>query len=503
MESHLKSGLCLDIPVPQCLQKLLSEPPLCLPIAGDTEALDLLKNFGEFFYRDKNEITQACNLASGPSDIVIILERPNGSHDYQAPFGQFVNDSPTLRAVDDLIRLATKGARSIHTVTVLDAFPYKALGNTAIPDEQCHELLGKILRAKKPKVVLCCYSGSYRHPWMQRFQTLQMPAVYYRMERSEVLIESDYTWTTIAIQSFHPSVAVNKFDRWPEYRALLMHHFAAAFAELDGGSPHQVPECVEEIRRLCALKRDGASIHETWEAATHITQLLERSYRGKHGSHLLMPPEDSDAECLRKEAYIMHDMYHFLHALSGTSRTFGALGIARALFLWRKFFRENPVYEQVGLMMLERASQQECWLRATDQDSFNVNEVQLRGPVKSSAHLGTVYDLNLQARQLIAPALSTFGAGKVRLRLDDANMYHEVANIVESHNQHINDVLKLSSTYGLTQALNINELVVQCECLVRIIRLGRYMDEEAPDLRRTDLANLYTFLHEVMTALGR
>jgi hypothetical protein len=90
--------------------------------------------------------------------LIIILERPKGIHarSYGVKFEKFVADCNTLWAVDELIRLAAKGARSIHTVTVLDAFSYKPSKNTSILDERCHQLLGQVLRIKKPKVILCC-----------------------------------------------------------------------------------------------------------------------------------------------------------------------------------------------------------------------------------------------------------------------------------------------------------------------------------------------------------
>jgi hypothetical protein len=63
----------------------------------------------------------------------------------------------TLWAVDELIRFATDGARSIHTVTVLDAFSFKPKDENHILDERCHQLLAEILKVKRPKVVIRCH----------------------------------------------------------------------------------------------------------------------------------------------------------------------------------------------------------------------------------------------------------------------------------------------------------------------------------------------------------
>src|SRR5277367_1797682 len=114
MDSHHHHHVCLDIPVPRCLQRLPCTPPVCFSTMGDLMALELLSDFGKEFTRSTDEIAQACNLASGPSDLIIILERPNKLHKYGLRFQQFVDQCPTLWAVDELIRLATNGPRSIH-----------------------------------------------------------------------------------------------------------------------------------------------------------------------------------------------------------------------------------------------------------------------------------------------------------------------------------------------------------------------------------------------------
>ncbi|KAH7187138.1 hypothetical protein DER44DRAFT_800654 [Fusarium oxysporum] len=113
--------LCLDIPVPRCVQKLIFGPPVCLPNVQGIKAVNLIRKFGDEFGRRRDEIDQACSLASGPSDVVILLERPHESQTYNRIFGEFVKRCKTLKSVDELIRFSSNGARSIHTVTVLNA----------------------------------------------------------------------------------------------------------------------------------------------------------------------------------------------------------------------------------------------------------------------------------------------------------------------------------------------------------------------------------------------
>ena len=241
--------ICLDIPIPLSVQALPCTPPASFYHLGDLSALQALKDFGREFNVPCDEIDQACNLASGPSDIVVILQRPRPRtfHKYGHPFPQFVSCCRTLWAIDEPIRFATNGARSIYNVTVLDAFSFKPDDKSHIPDERCHQLLAEILRAKEPKVVIRCHRDEYKDPWMKQFE---LPGKEYKFVRTELQAGGNHKM--IVLQSFHPSLAVNNAARRPEYRCFLIYHFIAAFAELSGVS--RLHEDAEEIRQLCAKK---------------------------------------------------------------------------------------------------------------------------------------------------------------------------------------------------------------------------------------------------------
>ena len=251
--------ICLGIPIPLSVQALARTPPASFHHPGDLTSLQALKDFGKEFDVSCDEIDQACNLASGPADIVVILMRPKTrrSHNYGQPFPQFVSCCKTLWAVDDLIRFATNGARSIHTVTVLDAFSFKPDDKSHIPDERCHQLLADIIRAKKPKVVIRCHVDGYDDPWMKQFE---LSSKEYKLERKEIRASGNHK---IAIlQSFHPSLAVHYAARRPEYRCLLIYHFIAAFAELSGVS--QLHKDAEEIRQICIGKQYDLSPYKQY-----------------------------------------------------------------------------------------------------------------------------------------------------------------------------------------------------------------------------------------------
>lgn len=101
--------------------------------------------------------------------------------------------------MDALIQFATNGVRSIHTVTVLDAYSFKPNDESRIPDERCHQLLADILRAKKPKVVIRYHREEYKDTWMKQFE---LPGKEYKFLRTE--FRTDGNQKTIIFQSFHP-----------------------------------------------------------------------------------------------------------------------------------------------------------------------------------------------------------------------------------------------------------------------------------------------------------
>jgi hypothetical protein len=163
---------CLDIPIPQSVRALAKTTPICLSAPADHETIEILGELGKMFGCPKDEIKQAQNLAAGLLDIVIILERPRPRkyHECNVSFDDFVEKCATLRAVDELIRFASRGARIIHTTTIINAFSFQPDKEATERDQECHEVLARILKAKKPKVILRCHSQEYKNEWLKCIQ---------------------------------------------------------------------------------------------------------------------------------------------------------------------------------------------------------------------------------------------------------------------------------------------------------------------------------------------
>ncbi|KAK3383785.1 hypothetical protein B0T24DRAFT_606243 [Lasiosphaeria ovina] len=350
----------LGMGIPQCVQALPQSPPTCLPSQGDQSANKLLEDFGTEVGASENEIAQASNLASGSSDVVVILERPSSAASRNTSFEGYLRDCKSLQALDEVTRFATKEARSIRNRTVLDAFSYQPDKNNNDRDAQCHRLLAQILQVKKPRVVIRCHRDSYQDEWMGRFDYFVDD---YQMEREDVDFGDGHT--AVLIQSFHPSCAVNNAEFRPEYRALLIHHFIAAFAELRG--KHELPEVVEDIRQLC-LKKGQRSPKDTtnfasWEAAAFISRALEMEtkYSGPEGSFPVEWADDGPYDRFRNRERHLDGMYDWLQRLAENSCTCGALAIAKAMAYWEHHFSDDPLYDQVMDLLRLHGGQQFDW----------------------------------------------------------------------------------------------------------------------------------------------
>ncbi|KAK2667985.1 hypothetical protein RAB80_017176 [Fusarium oxysporum f. sp. vasinfectum] len=325
---------CLDIPVPRCVQKLIFEPPVCLPNLQDIKVVNLIRNFGNEFGRRRDEIDQACNLASGPSDVVILLERPHKSQTYHGTFGEFVKRCKTLKSVDELIRFSSEGARSIHTVTVLDAFSFKPQDSTPIPSERCHQLIEEILKLKKPKVVLCCWNQPCEQPFVAQFNSHGVGTWPFR---HQVDIDG---FSTIAIRSFHPAAAVCYDEsRKACCRMLLICHFVLAFAQLAGSAA--VPEWMETIcenssTEYSGSRRNGSSNLVSLTKTPIILNILRKMMELEIRRTVYPHSEGRRAEDQRQQVNAL------LRQLFASGYNKGAQDITKLCLLWRDYKAWKP-----------------------------------------------------------------------------------------------------------------------------------------------------------------
>jgi len=83
----------------------------------------------------------------------------------------------------------------------------------------------------------------------------------------------------------------------------------------------------------------------------------------------------------------------------------------------------------------------------------------------------------------------------------DLNLCHELLEVVESQNILINDYLQHSSTLDLTDAITINGLVIQCDSLVRIMKIEGHEENEPRSFRKNDFAHFLNNLEQLTACL--
>ncbi|KAL3484403.1 hypothetical protein BJX62DRAFT_243976 [Aspergillus germanicus] len=439
---------CLGIPVPVSVKALAKTPPICHPAPADHKTIEILGELGKFFDRPKDEIKQAQNLAAGLSDIVIILERPRlrRYHEFDVGFDEFVENCETLRAVDELIRFATRGARSIHTTTILNAFSYQPDKEATERDQKCHGVLAEILRTKKPKVILRCHTQIYQDKWLK---CIEQQCVNYEFERKEINIAEDNTTaTTVVLQSFHPSRAVNHAVYRPEYRALLIYHFVAAFSELN--SEFRLPQTAEEIQRLCGLKGEDKPgeipEYKEWEAANRISQILKSGYKGPSHSGYVGFEEDSPDERHSRQLKAFIRMYITLIQLLENSAEPGSLAIERiVLFLRPKRFQKHLLYERIMTRLILRGNEQTDWLRSEtlpDSDPRPLVRDSLENKLRSQ-----MVDKLTKHNTLIREYLS-------EARMSDSNKLMHIRALVSQCEAFVNDDASEEDMNGLLRSLD-------------------------------------------------
>ncbi|OBT61443.1 hypothetical protein VE03_08952 [Pseudogymnoascus sp. 23342-1-I1] len=375
---------CLNIPLPRCIRKLVKVPPVPIYNPCDEHVLNLIRNFGWKYGRHKNEIQKACDLATGYSDLVVILERPARNHNYSPDFNKFVADCRTLDAVDKLIKFATNKTRSIRTVSVFDALSLKPNEYDERPtNDECYSLVEKMLTIKKPKVVICCWSdrnAKCSNRFVGRF-------IGGGVGRQPIRVDVDIEWGPVVIRSFHPATAVCYRPYNPDYQILLTYHFIAAFLELAisvATDPEhesdpalaldQLPTCLallpiadtelshgieeplwlEQIntRSKSSIKKKEKSSYEYAEAYSRAFDIIY-NILGEGRTQIIGLKNPNDA------------IYLLLQRLKCSTYENGSTEISKLYLLWQEYFKCHPNYEWGLDLLIDIANKQE-WIDPRD-----------------------------------------------------------------------------------------------------------------------------------------
>lgn len=177
----------------------------------------------------QNEIRVTQSLARPKSngDIIFLLLQPANYHPFHEDKIAVIGSSPTLDSLDQALWTASSGSLSLSDVTVLDSLPFIRPKDRISPRNE-KILQGMVLDAvwaRKPRVVFCASKKEY----LQDFTSLGVGKVFHNNK-----VTSSNGHTTVRVNAFHPSHAVN-FNRCTStYRQLLLLEVSQACRESNG-----------------------------------------------------------------------------------------------------------------------------------------------------------------------------------------------------------------------------------------------------------------------------
>lgn len=467
--------------VPRCLEQLAQTPPMCLLQERDIQALQVLREHGRELGVSVHGITQACNLASGLSDVVVILERPrkDGSHPPDQGFDGFVNACRTLKIVDELLRFASRGTRNIGTVTVVNAFSFQPVKEDIDADRRREEILARFLQAKRPRVIIHCSNSGYQSPSMRRFNFHDKS---YRVRSEDIEIADGHS--ALVIPSFHPSQVVNIFEHRLELRVLLMYHFALAFRSLSDGAT--IPCCASRIRDLCFYqgeRKEDKSSPSEWDLATCISDKLNKSYL--HYGNEVVPlsksgfADESLAETIDRESGASDSMNFWLTLLLTKPQKFDLFGIASVLHILRR--SNNPIYSRFSSELLELKVKQDHWFcKAESTHVANVEERLSAVTFHDGLTISGIIDATRKACGSVSKIRDIVERGEY-INLMGVEIRRHYTAVIRQ-NSLLTQYLASTQDIAISQTLRMEALSKRCWVTIETLHQKSELEEEHPPI---------------------
>lgn len=254
---------CLQIPVDHRLRDIIRR---ARPLGVNYEQgrhVEVLRNFGASLRYGKEPIPAAAlNFAydlAGPDTtggIVVALEQPRASQEFAHGTVAEVDGCATLRAVKELIVVASNYSYDVDEISIFDAIPVITdpydRKNEAFKSGD--EAFLQMIVAKRPVVLLSCFQSKSANP---DISSLQSSGVGKGPPQQTISIRN---CTLRKVNAFHPSYAMNYHPEYAGFRQLLILEFAQAFGAWRGDwSEHGWmselrTECRGLARRLCTSK---------------------------------------------------------------------------------------------------------------------------------------------------------------------------------------------------------------------------------------------------------
>ncbi|CAI7673286.1 unnamed protein product [Penicillium viridicatum] len=419
---------------------MTQSPPVCLLRDGDFQATQILREHGQKSGSSSHSITQASNLSSGLSDVIVILERPRiiESHSPNQSFDDFVNGCDTLQVVDELLRFASRGTRNIGTVTVINAFSLQ-------PEKNAEADL--------------------------------------RIRSEQIEIVEGHT--AIVIPSFHPSHAVNYLKYRLELRVLLMYHFALAFHSL--GARTAIPCCAKRLQGLCLYKgerkEDKCPISD-WDLASCISDKVNKSYLhcGKDVVPLSMGvfADEDLSDKINRESDTFDSLSFWLSLLLEKPQKFELFGVASTSFLLKRANTNlNPVYSRISSAFLDLVTDQDHWFfKAEDTDVADIEEKFSAISLHIDPQIFDVIDANRKACVSVEKTLGLVERGQV---IDFTVKTPPHYGAVVLQNVLLAKYLASSPRITISTALRMEALSKRCSVINETSRKHSEVEGQLPD----------------------
>ncbi|OQE10571.1 hypothetical protein PENFLA_c089G10859 [Penicillium flavigenum] len=232
---------CLGIPIDHRLRCIIREAPSIDTSRTNSEHVRLLYEFGTSLKVDGSDyplydLSFALEMARPESKggLLIALLQPHSKQDNSDGFLAGRRDCETLEAVSDLVTAVNNAKVCFDDTSVFDAIPLldeAATGadiSTIIAD--AHDVFADMVRAKNPEIVICCFRTDSRNTLVQRLRGRGVGWSFNDEKSAPNPIEAGLS--SIRVNAFHPSYAINHYPIFCSLRRLLTLEFTKAFALL-------------------------------------------------------------------------------------------------------------------------------------------------------------------------------------------------------------------------------------------------------------------------------
>lgn len=167
--------------------------------------LQTLVDLGERWQVSDHALENALSLASGYSDLVVVLTEPCDRAEH-VPYQEMFDNTPTLRRVDEALRFAFHGHRSVENTIILDVQPFRSAeirksegGDSDDLDREAFEQgFKKTINKLQPDCVLVCTCKDLGKSGNSLFRSSVASSGRLSLD------PLDSGWETLRVPSFHP-----------------------------------------------------------------------------------------------------------------------------------------------------------------------------------------------------------------------------------------------------------------------------------------------------------